>query len=66
MSEETKQEEVQVLSMCIDPTGEIFDTYLETLPVVGHRLQIGKRNFMVTESHESMVPEFKFVVTLGR
>lgn len=66
MDEEIKTEEKQILSMCIDPTGLIFDTYLETLPVVGQRLQIDKRNFMVTESHESMVPEFKFVVTLGR
>lgn len=66
MTEETKTEEKQILSMCIAPDGTIFDTYLETLPVIGQRLQIGKRNFMVTESHESMVSEFKFIVTLGR
>lgn len=61
--EETKEE---LNTMAIGPDGEIFDTYLDNLPSVNQRLQIGKRSFYVTEAHESASPQFKYVVTLRR
>lgn len=64
MNEESKEEELNC--MCIGPDGEIFDCYLNNLPSVGQRLQLGKRSFYVTEAHESASPQFLYVITLRR
>lgn len=62
--EETVEE---LNTMCtVESTGEIFDCHLTLLPNVGQRLQIGKRTFYVTEAHDSVSPQFKFVITLRR
>lgn len=50
--------------MTIGPDGLIVDVELEEVPQLGSRITVNNKNYLVTEVHESVVPDFNCVCQL--